>query len=972
MVSIKKIKKSMFIAAIVVLMGSQVSFYAKADNAATGSKNASNIESNQNTTIAENKYSSYLNNAKIETYSGSDILLSNMSDIAVNKEKLETNNNSLVARIEQGEEASFKIQAPKAGLYQIGINYLIDNKNILPTQLSMTVNGGYPFYELRNLVFESRWKAPNDIPKDRYGNEIVPEAFKVMEWQDKLIGDSSYRNGDPFLIELMEGVNEITFNIQEGNILIKSFLLTSPQKLSDYKQAEVKGNEFIQIEGENVTYRNDSSIRAGAEYNVDLTPYSSSKRVLNYLDDNSYKTPGQRIEYEFEVAESGYYYLGMNYRQDAKVDFPVFVHILVDDQIPFNQFKNYPFQYTKNFTNSTVKDVEKENNIPIYLEKGTHKISYIISLDNIKETIERIEFLMSEIQVLSLEITNITGTEIDRNRDINLEEFIPGVEKQLVTWADEFNLLYENMKKFNQDVSEVGAFSALQIAEEQLRSIAEKPKKIPVRVRELSTGSNSITAQLGTLLQAINNNGIAIDKLYFYQYEKDIPEGKNVFLKAFESTKRFIFSFGNQDYSVNNVNDEHLQVWVNRPRQYIEILQKLIDEEFTPKTGIKVDISLMPDQNKLILANASGDAPDVASGVNYALPYEIGIRGALQDLTEFEDYKEVSRRFSTGLLIPGTIGDGVYAIPETMNFWVLFYRKDVLESLNMPVPQTLDEVKSYLPELQRKGKNFFYPTAGMPGMKNFHATMPIIYQNGGQFYGETIGRTALNEENAIKGMRELTELFTIYNMPYEVPSFYQQFRDGSLPLGIADYGMYNLILNAAPEIANSWDISVIPGIENENGEISRWSAGGAESDIIFKDSDMKEAAWEYLKWWTSTETQVTFGNVLQVSYGKEYIWNTANIEAFADLPWITRHKNTILAQAEWLTEVPRVPGSYMLERELSNAYNSIVLDGVNLRTAIDLASKRINRETNRKLEEFGYIKDGVMVKPYPNPGIDNK
>ena len=37
------------------------------------------------------------------------------------------------------------------------------------------------------------------------------------------------------------------------------------------------------------------------------------------------------------------------------------------------------------------------------------------------------------------------------------------------------------------------------------------------------------------------------------------------------------------------------------------------------------------ESNKLVLANASGDAPDIATGINYAQPYELAIRGALKD-----------------------------------------------------------------------------------------------------------------------------------------------------------------------------------------------------------------------------------------------------------------------------------------------------------------------------------------------------
>ncbi|MDO4926005.1 MAG: extracellular solute-binding protein, partial [Turicibacter sp.] len=171
-------------------------------------------------------------------------------------------------------------------------------------------------------------------------------------------------------------------------------------------------------------------------------------------------------------------------------------------------------------------------------------------------------------------------------------------------------------------------------------------------------------------------------------------------------------------------------------------------------------------------------------------------------------------------------------------------------------------------------------------------------------------------------------------------------------------------------LANSWDIALIPGVENEEGEILRYSNGGAENLMIFESSDKQEEAWEYLKWWTSTETQIEFGLRLQVTYGDEYLWNTANQEAYAQLPWDSDHKETILAQTQWLIEAPRVPGTYMLERELSNAYISIVLDGENERKAIDLAVKRINRETLRKLEEFGFVKNGEVVSPYVTPTLD--
>jgi hypothetical protein len=60
----------------------------------------------------------------------------------------------------------------------------------------------------------------------------------------------------------------------------------------------------------------------------------------------------------------------------------------------------------------------------------------------------------------------------------------------------------------------------------------------------------------------------------------------------------------------------------------------------------------------------------------------------------------------------------------------------------------------------------------------------------------------------------------------------------------------------------------------------------------------------------------------------------------------------------------------MQERELSNIWNKIVFDGVNPRVAIDSSIIIINREITRKMEEFGYLKDGVRVKEFEIPSID--
>ena len=114
--------------------------------------------------------------------------------------------------------------------------------------------------------------------------------------------------------------------------------------------------------------------------------------------------------------------------------------------------------------------------------------------------------------------------------------------------------------------------------------------------------------------------------------------------------------------------------------------------------------------------------------------------------------------------------------------------------------------------------------------------------------------------------------------------------------------------------------------------------------MIFEGSDLQDEAWQVLKWWMSSEVQTEFATSLQTLYGPEYMWNTANIVSFGQLPLPQEHKDVVLEQWEYLKEVPKTPYAYMVEREISNVWNTIVFDGETTRSAVDDAVVNIDRE----------------------------
>lgn len=924
----------------------------------------------------DNGYTKISAGYTLPEYTGGDIEYP-IKDICTSTDAVFTDDYGYTSAVQIGERGSIELELNVVadGIYYMCFDYLADSDTILPVEAQFMIDGDFPFYEMRQQVLESQWSTPQQKSYDSYGNEVVGIPDKVYEWQNKYIMDSTYRYSGSLGIELTKGRHTVTVTLKEGTLLLGNFKLTAKPQVEAYTGSEkAAGDGFIEIQAEDFTYRNASSIHATCEYDPNLYPYQAGNRIMNTVDSTSFSEGGQQISYQFTVEKEGNYYLAFHYSQSDKSDFPVFMNIRIDGELPNTEFENCAFAYKKDYNLYTLLDSEG-NKISVPLGAGQHTISMQISMEPLRNALETIEQIMGKVNDLSLEVTKVAGTNKDKYRDFSLESYIPGIGDTLIQWADELAAVMEEARTYNPDKKKIAAFSSISIAENQLRSLAKKPDELIYRIDELATSTSSVNQHLANLIDSLNGNDFSLDSIYLYQEDaaKQLPRHKNVFVKAGLGIVRFCTSFGKQAYSSSNTNPEHLQVSVNRSRQHLEIMQQMITEEFTPQTGIEVDLSLMPDQTKLVLANASGDSPDVATGVNYSIPFELGIRGALKDLTQFDDFAEVAGRYTEGLLMPYVIDDSVYAIPETMNFQVLFYRKDILDKLGLEVPDTLEDVEAMLPDLQMRGLNFYYPTARTVGMKTFLDTTPIIFQSGGRLYDTYVEDVTITSEEVVEGFTTLTNLFTIYNLPKDVPNFYQHFRNGDYPIGISDFGTYNLISNAAPEIDGSWGVALIPGVKDENGEVMRYSSAGAESTFLFNSTpEREEQAWEFVKWWSSAQVQAEFGQRLQITYGDEYYWNTANCEAFAQLPWDSDDKEVISEQLTWTMEAPRALASYMVERELSDAYNLVVLGAksANVREALDDAQKNIKRETLRKLEEFGYIENGVTVKEYEVPTIE--
>ena len=192
---------------------------------------------------------------------------------------------------------------------------------------------------------------------------------------------------------------------------------------------------------------------------------------------------------------------------------------------------------------------------------------------------------------------------------------------------------------------------------------------------------------------------------------------------------------------------------------------------------------------------------------------------------------------------------------------------------------------------------------------------------GGEYYNGDGESSALDTPEAYKAFKFWTDMYANYGIDAE-SNFFTRIRTGTMPIGISNYTGYLQLLTSAPELYGRWSIAPVPGTVQADGTVSHAVGTTASTaGVILSQSDKQEAAWTFLKWWMSAETQTRYGRELEAILGTGARWNTANVESFFSLPWDARHAQIIKAQMESAREQMIVPGGYFTGRHIINAWN---------------------------------------------------
>ena len=713
-------------------------------------------------------------------------------------------------------------------------------------------------------------------------------------------------------------------------------------------------------------------------------PYHHSKIRYNTVGADKWQDPNQWIQWTVNVPKAGLYAICFKARQNTLNGLYTTRKLTINGVQPCSEVANIRFQYSNSFDNYVLGD-EENGTYYFYLNEGKNTLRLETTLGDLGELLAKAEKSLSQLNVAYRRILVITSANPDPNADYMLNTMVPDALKII---EDEYNNLADLENEF---IEVFGKSASAQLSSlKAMMLILEKINDDYNDINTLFSNFKSAIASMGTWINDMSNNPLELDFIAVIPGENDtakLPKADaNFFQKVLHEIRSFIASF-TEDYdniggTVAVDGEEPVEVWLETgagltgSRDNATILKQLIDDMFTAETGIAVSTRLVAG-GSLLPSVLSGIGPDLClsrgatDAVNYAL------RGAVMNLADeelFPDYKEVfydENRFSESAVIPFTFGKGIFAVPETQDFYMIFYRTDILEELGLEPPKTWDDVYYIIGELQNQQMTFAMPVPVVGAVGSGEQTFAmLLYQKGGQFYTEDRTTTDLTTDAALDAFKEWTQFYTLWDLP-NTYDFANRFRTGEVPVGIASYSAYSTLAVFAPEIQGLWEFSLVPGtvktdadgntLYDENGEmvIDNSCASGVSGCIMLsmdtsteKGKNTAKRAWEFMKWWTGEDAQYRFGTEIESLLGAAARYQTANRAAMARLPWEKKSMSIIQEQWAHAKAIPQVPGGYYTARNIEFAWKEVINNKTDPNTTFVEYIAKITQEIARKRSEF--------------------
>lgn len=943
---------------------------ATADDSATG--DGSSAATTGTDSIRQTSYTNYVKKYtdaarpdKTVEVLGKDYDPASVTDAQITVTTVDGENDVMQWANQEGS-VSWTVNIPETGVYNIKMIYEALESNTNDVEFSLLIDGESPYATASRITLSKRWINESEIKQDSRQNDIRPGQISTPCWQETPLEDIDGLFNEPLEFYMEAGEHTITFESEKAEFAVKSFTFyqyeapaayTAPSD-SDLTQAQ---GQKITLEGETAAYKSSRTLYPTSDKSSYLTSSangsSPTKTRYNTIGSGSWTQSTQTVTWEFNVDKAGYYKIGIRGRQDQIRGMYSNRRLYVNGEVPCLEANQIKFYYDTDWSITTPKS-ENGDDLYFYLQAGTNTISLEAVPGEIGEIMGDLDELVYNINSYYRQIRQITGPDPDEYNNYMIDTAIPSIVPDFKEYAKTLR----DKKAEIEKLSGSGGTEAETL--EKMAIVLDKCIKKPDLIPEMMSQIKDNITSVSSFVNQYREQPLEVDMIEVATSDQDFTScDKSFFGSLGFGFKGFIGSFF-EDYNALSDEDESaMECWVMLGRDNAEALQQLISSEYNPTAKTKINLKLV--QGGIVEATFAGKGPDLALFMGGDFPIQLAARGVLTDLTTFSDFDEVKSRFADDATVLYQYNGGTYGLPCDQTFPMLFYRSDILSEYGIDPAtdlNTWDGLLNCLPTLQR---NYLEVGLILPVMTSTGGTTQVsaitepgntfamlLLQQGLNYYNEEQTKTTFDTQEAVNAFDTWTKFYTTYSFQQTYDAF-TRFRTGDMPVVIQNYTFYNQLSVAAPEIKGCWGFQPVPGTVQEDGTINHAANSNGSGAIIFTKAADQEGAWDFIKWFTSTDAQVKYGNNIESILGTMGRYATANEEALQQLSWTTSEVNLLLDQLNSQVEIPIIPASYGVTRNVMNAFRAVVNDYDNARDTLFWYNKDINDEITRKLEDLG-------------------
>lgn len=277
-------------------------------------------------------------------------------------------------------------------------------------------------------------------------------------------------------------------------------------------------------------------------------------------------------------------------------------------------------------------------------------------------------------------------------------------------------------------------------------------------------------------------------------------------------------------------------------------MEYVVDEFNSTHSDIKVEskfIHFSELENQITKGLMSGNIPDVLITGSDTLA-KWAENGALLDITERANEWGMEDKFFEGAWESGMYEGSLYAIPQNINTIAIFYNKDLFKEAGLSgIPNTWEQLRTYAEKISGLGEKTYGLT--FSASKDESSTFqfaPFLWQSGASFEN-------INSEDGQAALSFWADMI----------------EEGYTPKSVLNTPQYELAINFAAGnvgmcVNGPWALSAFEDAEFDYGVFmmpvrknvgKSYSVLGGESIGVMKDSDKKDAAWEFVKFFNEPE-----------------------------------------------------------------------------------------------------------------------